>query len=144
MIEYVDGDIFDVRAQTIVNPVNTMGVMGKGLALEFKNKYPEMFKSYHNICANHQFAIGQLMLFHADDRWVLLFPTKENWRNPSRLEYIEAGLQKFVETYKRKGITSIAFPKLGCGNGGLDWDDVRQLMVKYLDPLPIPVFIVDQ
>lgn len=141
MIEYIEGDIFDSPAQVIVNTVNTVGVMGKGLALSFKKRYPDMFESYKKVCEKHQLTIGKLMLYQEADHWILLFPTKENWRNPSKLEYIEKGLMKFVSTYAEKHITSIAFPKLGCGNGELDWDLVRPLMERYLRPLPIDVYI---
>jgi O-acetyl-ADP-ribose deacetylase (regulator of RNase III) len=141
MIRYIEGDMFSSPAQTIVNTVNIMGVMGKGIALSFKNRYPKMFTAYRNACEKKQFGIGKLMLYNAPDYLVLLFPTKEHWRNPSKIEYIEAGLKKFVDTYAKKGITSIAFPRLGCGNGELAWDDVRPLMEKYLQPLPIDVYI---
>lgn len=141
MIEYIEGDIFNSPAQVIVNTVNTVGVMGKGLALSFKQRYPEMFESYRNACEKKQLKIGKLMLWYAPDHWILLFPTKENWRNPSKLEYIEKGLYKFVSTYSEKNITSIAFPRLGCGNGELNWDDVKPLMEKYLKALPIDVYI---
>lgn len=141
MLEYIVGDIFDSPAQVIVNTVNTVGVMGKGLALSFKHRYPEMFNAYRKVCEKKQLEIGKLMLYYAPDHWILLFPTKENWRNPSKLEYLEKGLKKFVGTYADKGITSIAFPRLGCGNGELNWEDVRPLMEKYLKPLPIDVYI---
>lgn len=141
MIKYIEGNIFDSPAQVIVNTVNTVGVMGKGLALSFKKRYPEMFESYKKSCEKHQLTIGKLMLWYAPDHWLLLFPTKENWRNPSKLEYIEKGLDKFVKTYVDKNITSIAFPKLGCGNGELKWTDVKPLMEKYLKDLPIDVYI---
>lgn len=141
MIEYIQGNIFDSPAQVIVNTVNTVGVMGKGLALSFKQRYPDMFKKYRVMCEKHQLTVGKLMLCYEPDHWILLFPTKENWRNPSKLEYLEKGLIKFVNTYADKNITSIAFPKLGCGNGELSWDDVRPLMEKYLKPLPIDVYI---
>jgi len=141
MIEYLEGDIFQSPAQVIVNTVNTIGVMGKGLALEFKNLYPEMFSAYRTACEKKQLKTGKLMLYYASDHWILLFPTKEHWRYPSKLEYIEAGLMKFVNSYAQKNITSIAFPRLGCGNGELSWDDVRPIMEKYLAPLPIDVYI---
>ena len=141
MIKYLEGDIFTSPAQVIVNTVNTVGVMGKGIALSFKKAYPEMYKAYRNACEDNTFQMGKLMLWREIDHWILLFPTKENWRNPSKLEYIEQGLKKFVETYFEMGITSIAFPRLGCGNGGLDWNDVKALMEKYLKPLPIDVYI---
>lgn len=141
MIEYIEGDIFDSPAQVIVNTVNTVGVMGKGLALSFKKRYPDMFEVYKKACEKHQFTMGKLMLHQEADHWILLFPTKENWRNPSKPEYIEKGLMKFVSSYAEKHITSIAFPKLGCGNGELDWNLVKPLMERYLKPLPIDVYI---
>lgn len=141
MIEYIEGDIFESPAQVIVNTVNTVGVMGKGLALSFKQRYPDMFEHYKSICEKNLFTIGKLMLFFEADHWILLFPTKENWRNPSKIEYIEKGLMKFVQTYAEKNITSIAFPRLGCGNGELDWKDVKPLMERYLKILPIDVYI---
>lgn len=141
MIEYIEGDIFESPAQVIVNTVNTVGVMGKGLALSFKQRYPRMFERYKLMCEKHLLTIGKLMLVYEADHWLLLFPTKENWRNPSKLEYIEKGLMKFVQTYAEKNITSIAFPRLGCGNGELDWNDVKPLMERYLKKLPIDVYI---
>lgn len=141
MIQYIEGDLFSSPAQVIVNTVNTVGVMGKGVALSFKKRYPDMFQHYKNTCEKRLLTIGKLMLFYEPDHWILLFPTKENWRNPSKMEYIEKGLMKFVNTYAEKGITSIAFPRLGCGNGGLDWKDVKPLMEKYLNPLPIDVYV---
>lgn len=141
MIEYIEGDIFDSPAQVIVNTVNTVGVMGKGLALSFKQRYPDMFERYRIACEKHQLTIGKLMLFYEPDHWLLLFPTKEHWRNPSKIEYLEKGLMKFVDSYADKNITSVAFPRLGCGNGELDWNVVRPIMEKYLKILPIDVYI---
>lgn len=141
MMKYIEGDLFSSPAQVIVNTVNTVGVMGKGIALEFKRRYPEMFEKYKKVCDKHNLVIGRLMLWYAPDYWVLLFPTKEHWRNPSKLEYIEKGLMTFVRKYADYNISSIAFPKLGCGNGELNWDEVRPLMEKYLADLPIDVFI---
>ena len=141
MIRYIEGDIFKSPAQVIVNTVNTVGVMGKGIALEFKKRYPDMFQAYRDICDKRKLKTGSLMLYYEPDHWVLLFPTKENWRNPSRMEYIEAGLAKFCRTYAEKGITSVAFPKLGCGNGELNWSEVQPVMEKYLKDLPIDIYI---
>lgn len=128
MIEYIEGNIFDSPAQVIVNTVNTVGVMGKGIALEFKNRYPQMFEKYKIACEKKMLTIGKLMLVSAPDHMLLLFPTKENWRYPSKLSYIEQGLKRFCDYYAQRGITSVAFPKLGCGNGELNWDEVRPLM----------------
>ncbi len=141
MIKYIEGDIFKSPAQVIVNTVNTVGVMGKGVALAFKERYPNMFEQYKKVCEKHLLTIGKLMLVYEADYWLLLFPTKESWRSPSKIEYIEKGLIKFVQTYADKGITSVAFPKLGCGNGGLDWSEVKPVMERYLEKLPIDVYV---
>jgi O-acetyl-ADP-ribose deacetylase (regulator of RNase III) len=115
--------------------------MGKGIAKTFKEIYPEMFERYVKLCEAKQFDIGNLWLYKTEYKWVLNFPTKKHWRNPSDLAFIEKGLQKFVETYAQENITSIAFPQLGCGNGELDWKDVEPLMVRYLRGLPINVYL---
>lgn len=141
MIRYIEGDLFNSPAQVLVNTVNTVGVMDKGIALEFKKRYPDMFRRYREICEKRKLRPGTLMLCYEPDHWVLLFPTKEHWRNPSRIEYIEAGLAKFRRTYAEKGITSAVFPRLGCGNGELDWTDVQPVMEKYLKDLPIDIYI---
>jgi len=130
-IEY--GSIFDSNAQTLVNTINCVGVMGKGLALEFKNRYPAMFDKYKSFCNKGVFKPGVLWIYKAEDgKWILNFPTKVDWKNPSELSYIEEGLKKFVEIWKEKGIKSIAFPLLGCKNGGLDANVVIPLMERYL------------
>lgn len=142
MILYVQGNLFQSPAQTLVNTVNTVGVMGKGVALEFKQLFPAMAAQYRELCERGQFNVGQLWLYKSPQKWVLNFPTKKHWRQPSQAAYIEAGLQKFVEVYSQWGIHSIAFPPLGCGNGQLDFEtQVRPLMERYLKPLPIDVFI---
>lgn len=141
MIKYVKGDIFNGPSKIIVNTVNTVGVMGKGIALEYKNRYPEMFLRYHELCQKNLLDIGKLYLWKKSDKWILLFPTKKHWRNPSKFEYIEQGLIKFVENWDKLGADSIAFPRLGCGNGGLDWNVVKPLMEKYLNKLPMQILV---
>ncbi|KRL14367.1 macro domain-containing protein [Schleiferilactobacillus perolens] len=142
MLMYVTMNLFDSPAQVLVNTVNTVGVMGKGIALTFKKLYPDMFKEYRRFCEQGQLTVGKLWLYKTSGKWILNFPTKVNWRNRSKAEYIEAGLQKFVASYQERGITSISFPQLGVGNGGLDWEKtVKPLMEKYLAHLPIPVYI---
>lgn len=141
MIFYVTGSLFESPAQTLVNTVNTGGVMGKGIALTFKQIFPQMFEEYQELCEQAAIKIGTLHLYRTPNKTVLNFPTKESWRKPSRLEYIEAGLKRFVEIYQDAGIHSAAFPPLGCGNGELSFNDVRPLMEKYLSPLPIPIYI---
>lgn len=142
-ITIVHGNIFNSKAQTIVNTVNCVGVMGKGIALVFKLRYPNMFELYQKYCAQHLIEIGKLWIYKGDesDPWVLNFPTKTHWKLPSEYDYIEKGLQKFVETYKERGITSIAFPILGANNGGLDKDNVLEIMLHYLSQCNIPVEI---
>lgn len=142
MLTYVVGDLFQSPAHVLVNTVNTVGVMGKGIAKTFKKIYPEMFKEYQQLCERKKITIGKLWLYKASHKWILNFPTKTTWRQPSRMEYIEKGLETFVASYAERGITSIAFPALGCGNGELNWDkQVRPLMAKYLRKLPIDTFI---
>ena len=143
MLTYHRTSLLKSQAQTVVNTVNTVGVMGKGIASAFKSRYPAMFKQYRKLCQEHKFHVGQLWLWKAPDQWVLNFPTKKHWRNPSKLSYIEAGLRKLVDQYELRGIREIAFPRLGCGHGGLDWNDVRPMMEEFLRPLPIPVYIHD-
>jgi O-acetyl-ADP-ribose deacetylase (regulator of RNase III) len=142
MIIYKKGDLFNSECQTLVNTVNCVGIMGKGIALAFKNKYPKMFLSYKSICNKGLLKPGTLQLYTKYDKFILNFPTKLDWKNPSKIEYIEEGLKKFVETYKDKNITSIAFPLLGCNNGGLTWEkQVKPLMERYLNDIDIKVEI---
>jgi hypothetical protein len=117
--------------------------MGKGIAREFKELHPDMFAAYKRICDRGALEPGKLWVWPASNHLILCFPTKKHWRNPSRLEWINAGLDKFVAVYKTLGVREISFPRLGCGNGGLDWNDVRPLMERHLSDLPIPVFIHD-
>lgn len=142
------GSIFDAPAKVLVCPVNTVGVMGKGLALQFKQRYPEMYAQYRRHCASGALTIGRLWLYKPptkDGQWVLCFPTKKDWRDPSQVLYIGVGLEKFAKTYAERGITSAAFPKLGCGLGGLDWhSQVRPMMVRFLEPLPIACFVMEE
>lgn len=142
MITYVHDDLFQSPAKVLVNTVNTVGVMGKGLAADFKRYFPAMFDQYQTLCETGKLTTGKLMLYRTPHKWVLNFPTKKHWRSSSHIEYIEAGLQKFVSTYAEQGITSVSFPRLGSGLGGLDWDEaVQPLMEAYLAPLPIAVYI---
>ena len=142
MIEFkYNQNIFETNCSTIVNPVNCIGVMGKGLALEIKNKYPLVFDKYKEVCKRNMLKPGLLHIVKTEHVTILNFPTKKHWKDNSQLQWIEDGLAKFVESYKERGIKSIAFPPLGCGNGGLDWREVKPLMVKYLDNLEIKIEI---
>lgn len=144
-IKYIKGNIFSSKCQTLVNTVNCVGVMGKGIALVHKLRYPEMYLEYREHCKNKLIRIGTLWLYTKQENapWILSFPTKFHWKYPSKIEWIEQGLKKFVETYYKKGITSIAFPLLGTHNGGLDINEVKRLMDKYLSNCSIEIEIYD-
>jgi len=144
MIHYIKGNLFTSNAKVLVNTVNTVGVMGKGIAANFKKIYPLMFEEYKQQCDNGSLDIGQLSLYKTSNKWILNFPTKKHWRSPSTVEYIEKGLQKLVEQATKLQLTDIAMPKLGCGNGGLDWEtQVKPMVEKYLKKAPINVSIYD-
>ena len=117
------------RAHSIVNPVNCVGVMGAGMALWFKNKYPDNFATYVVACRGQQLKPGGLLPYKIQDRnkWILNLATKDHWRNPSKIEYIEKGMDTMAIWCEENAIKSIACPAIGCGKGGLDWDDVRVL-----------------
>ena len=142
MITYVDGNLFKSPAHVLVNTVNTVGVMGKGVAKEFKRLFPDMFQKYRDLCEEKKFDIGNLFLYRTDNKWVLNFPTKKHWRSPSRPEYIDKGLQKLVSIYLDMGIYDLAMPLIGCGHGELDWPtQVKPIVEKYMKTLPVNVFV---
>lgn len=138
-VTMIHGDIFASQAQTLVNPVNCRGVMGKGLARDFAARFPAMFAAYRALCVAGELRPGILHLSTGATPWVLNFPTKDHWRSPARLAYIEQGLEYFAGHYAGWGITSIAFPQLGCGLGGLAWAAVEPVMRRWLEPLSIAV-----
>jgi O-acetyl-ADP-ribose deacetylase (regulator of RNase III)/uncharacterized protein YwgA len=125
MINYVTGNLFDSEAQALVNTVNCVGVMGKGIAHQFKRAYPQMFKAYRQHCKNGEVRLGEVMLYKERDKIIINFPTKGHWRSSSRLADIEAGLESLKALIAEHEIQSLAIPPLGCGNGGLKWPDVR-------------------
>lgn len=136
------GNIFDSKCSTLVNTVNCVGVMGKGIALDFKKKYPGMFDEYQTLCKEGRVKPGQPYLYRdLAGNSIINFPTKDNWRSPSKFSYITKGLKWFQQSYQELGITSVAFPPLGCGNGGLKWDDVGPEMYRALKDLPIEIEI---
>lgn len=138
------GDIFSHPAQTLVCTVNCMGAMGAGLALAFKNSCPGLYRAYREQCNNGLLTVRNVFLYKPEcGPWVLCLPTKDNWKDPSKLEYIEHNLENLSKDYVKMGITSIAIPPLGCGLGMLDYvDHVRPLFYKYLDPIDLPVSIL--
>ena len=134
------GDIFQSEAQTLVNAVNCVGVMGKGIALEFKKRFPEMYEDYVVRCARKEVRIGEPYLFRgAALPQIINFPTKDHWKSLSRIEDIEHGLKYLLSRYKEWGISSLAVPALGCGNGQLEWQVVKPLIQKYVQEMDVPV-----
>ena len=141
MLTYSNGTVFNQKVDAIVNTVNIVGVMGAGLALEFALRYPDMLESYEEKCKKGLLSLGKIDCYEAKDVIIINFPTKWHFKYPSKIEWIEEGLKDFVRNYKALGISSVAFPRLGTRNGGLDWDDVRKIMEKYLSDLDIDVVI---
>lgn len=143
MIEDVrKGDLFTSGAQTLVNTVNTVGVMGKGVALEFKRRFPEMFSDYQRRCQAGEVHLGEPYLWRGlVEPWVINFPTKNHWRSVSRLVDIERGLAFLADHIAEWGVASLAVPPLGAGSGGLDWATVGPTIYRHLDRLPIPVIL---
>ena len=140
-LHVIDGNIFTTKAHTLVNTVNCVGAMGAGIALEYRLRYPEMNEQYVSLCKRRMIEIGSLWIYKSPDRWILNFPTKRHWKDPSREEYLHAGLRKFMQTYEEKEIESIAFPLLGAQHGGLNRERSQELMESYLLKCNIPVEI---
>lgn len=143
------GDLFASLRQTIACPINTAGAMGKGLALDFRNRVPGLYEFYRGQYGNQETAThyaNKLRTFKAPGyHQVLLFPTKVHWRYPSSLAHISENLRLLAEQYEQLGITSLAIPALGCGLGQLNYDrDVRPLVMEFLDPIPLPVEVLFQ
>jgi len=140
MVRVLFGDILDSKAQTLVNTVNCVGVMGKGIALEFKERFPEMFNDYVQRCNRNEVRLGRPYLYkRLTPPWILNFPTKGHWRSVSRIEDITKGLKYLLQHYREWGITSLAVPPLGCGQGQLEWKIVGPTLYRYLIQLDIPV-----
>lgn len=140
MVRTLVGDMFKSKAQTLVNTVNCVGVMGKGIALEFRKRFPDMYEDYLKRCAAKKVRLGEPYLFRRLlPPWILNFPTKYDWRSVSRLSDIVAGLKYLEKHYKAWGITSLAVPPLGCGQGQLEWRVVGPTLYRYLSRLDIPV-----
>lgn len=130
MIRYTTGDILRDDAEALVNTVNCVGVMGRGIALQFKNAFPKNFKAYKKACDAGEVEPGQMFIFETEDfthpKFVINFPTKRHWRGKSRIEDVESGLQALIEVIREHGIKSVAIPPLGAGLGGLEWIEVKQ------------------
>lgn len=137
MIEFRKGDIFESGTAAIVNPVNCVGVMGAGLAMKVKQKYPTVFAQYKAICDNKTFHPGHILPITTVGRtkWIINFATKDHYKDPSQIAFIQKGLYGLRGFLRYSEIESIAIPALGCGLGGLNWKEVRPLIVNYLEPI---------
>lgn len=140
MIRFAQGDILKADTEALVNTVNCVGVMGRGIALQFKNTFPENFKAYAVACSRGEVQPGRMFVFDTGDltppRFIINFPTKRHWRGKSRIEDIEVGLEALVKEIRARNIRSIAIPPLGSGLGGLDWTRVRPLIERALAVVP--------
>ena len=140
MIKFIQGNLLDAKAEALVNTVNTMGIMGKGIALMFKEAFPENFKAYEAACERKEVRLGHMFVTERQDmfgpRLLINFPTKANWRFPSQLEWIEEGLKDLRRVIEEKDVHSIAIPPLGSGNGGLDWNEVKPRIERVLADIP--------
>lgn len=140
MIEMTGGDILKDDSDAIVNTVNCVGIMGRGIALQFKNAWPENFKAYEAACLREEVQPGRMFIFETGHltrpRYIINFPTKRHWRGKSRIQDIDSGLKALVAEIRQRGITSVAIPPLGSGLGGLDWDDVRPRIEAALAAVP--------
>ena len=138
-IVFTQGNLLEAKADALVNTVNTVGVMGKGIALMFKEHFPENFKVYEAACKSKAFSIGEMLVTHRSrldgPKWIINFPTKEHWRNPSKIKWIVDGLNDLKRVLLENDIRSVALPPLGSGNGGLKWSDVRPIIVHALEDL---------
>lgn len=140
MIELTSGDILKDDSEAIVNTVNCVGIMGRGIALQFKNAWPENFKAYEAACLRQEVQPGRMFIFETghltNPRYIINFPTKRHWRGKSRMQDIDAGLHALVTELRQRGITSVAIPPLGSGLGGLEWEEVRPRIEAALAELP--------
>lgn len=147
MIKYLEGDIFESTAQCLVNPVNCVGVMGKGLALEFKRRYPDVHQFYVDACKDGEISPGCIAVYalkKRPDRMICLFPTKYHWRDKSTVLMVDKAFQSFVHYAPQIKIKTVAFPKVGCGLGGLNFEhQVRPLFEKYFsdDTFEVEVYV---
>jgi O-acetyl-ADP-ribose deacetylase (regulator of RNase III) len=145
MIRYTKGDLLSSTAEALVNTVNTVGVMGKGIALQIKTRFPQNYKVYRDACKNETFTIGQVLVVKEgdliDSKIIINFPTKVHWKGDSKYEYISLGLVALRAAIIENHITSIAIPPLGCGNGGLDWPRVKAMIEDHLQALDCDIIV---
>ena len=148
MIHFTKGNMMTSSAEALVNTVNTVGVMGKGIALQFKEEFPKNFLTYKVACSSGELTPGKLLITrernsNGEEKTIINFPTKLHWRNPSRYEYITEGLAELVKAISEHNIKSIAIPPLGCGNGGLDWNIVKGMIEEALKDVECEIYIYE-
>jgi len=147
MITYKTGNLLEAPVEALVNTVNTVGVMGKGIALQFKNAFPDNFKAYRDAVKSGSFQLGKVLVVPVNSigkvRYIINFPTKDHWRYPSKIEWVESGLKDLRTKIRENHIKSIALPPLGCGNGGLDWEQVRPMIEKEMSDLDMEVLVYE-
>jgi len=147
-MQYTVGNILESEAQALINTVNTVGVMGKGIALQFKKAYPNNFNAYQNACKQGDIAIGKLFVtkdhnLNSGEKIIINFPTKKDWRRPSEYSFIEKGLCDLIKVIENLNIKSIAIPPLGAGNGGLEWEKVKKMIEHKLNDLNVEVIVYE-
>lgn len=147
MITYETGNLLTAHVEALVNTVNTVGVMGKGIALQFKEAFPENYRAYAAACKKGAVVTGSMFITETNRmdglRYIINFPTKMHWKYPSKLEFIRDGLEDLKRVILEKNIRSIALPPLGCGNGGLDWAMVKPLIEEILHDLPVSILVYE-
>ncbi len=148
MIRFITGNILESEAQALINTVNTVGVMGKGIAFQFKKVFHNNYKSYAEACKINEIEIGKMYLtkdknLHSGEKIIINFPTKKDWRKSSEYEFIEKGLDDLLKVIERENIKSIAIPPLGAGNGGLDWGIVKRMIKQKLDNLDLDIIVYE-
>lgn len=148
MIYFKIGNLLESDAEALVNTVNTDGVMGKGIALQFKNQFPNNYKAYVKACKNKELTIGNSFVFEEETllsgkKIIINFPTKTTWRKPSEYAYIHVGLENLAQIISHKNIKSIAIPALGAGNGGLEWSKVKDMLIQHLEDIDCTIYIYE-
>lgn len=146
MIQYTHGNLLEAPVEALINTVNEVGVMGKGIALMFREAFPENARAYEEACRKGEVRVGQMFVTRTEEligpRWIINFPTKKHWRHPSRMEWVRSGLKDLVRIIREEKIGSVAVPPLGCGNGGLEWSQVRREIEAELSQLENVEFVV--
>jgi len=148
MIKYVTGNILESDAQALINTVNTLGVMGKGIALQFKKAYHNNFKAYSEACKRKEVVVGKVFVtkdsnLNSGEKFIINFPTKTDWRKPSEYTYIESGLDDLIRVLNDNNIRSVAIPPLGAGNGGLEWEKVKKILGHKLNNLDVKITVYE-